>query len=143
MPNTTQSLDTTEDTATIAGELPEPSRRKQEDREVRFLWDLGDDPDGGVRQVVLSIMHHKHQRAGVFSATILNQTEQHTEFGVQKRMGSITDWTRIAAKHAARYSDAQLEQFAQEALARLTVLYVQDDKEGQHARSYFTKEVKA
>jgi hypothetical protein len=137
MPDTTQSLDTTEATTTAAGELVEPSRCSQKDREVRFVWDLGDDPEGGVRQVVLSIMHHKHQRAGAFSATILNQTEAKTRFGVSQRMGAVTDWTRIASKHAARYSSAQLEQFAAEALARLRALYVQDDPEGQHTRSYF------
>jgi hypothetical protein len=143
MPDTTQSPDTTQDTAVVGGELADPSRRSQEDREVRFVWDLGDDPEGGVRQVVLSIMHHKGQRGGAFSATILNQTEQQAEFGVEQRMGAITDWTRIASKPVARYSAAQLEQFAKEALDRLRVLYGQDDKEGRHARSYFTREVKA
>lgn len=143
MPDTPQSPDTTQDTATIDGELAEPTRRSQEEREVRFVWDLGDDPEGGVRQVVLSIMYHKHQRGGAFSATILNQTEQDTGRGVEQRMGAITDWTRIASTPVARYSAAQLEQFAQEALDRLRVLYVQDDKEGRHARSYFTREVQA
>lgn len=137
MPDTPQSPDATHDTTAEVGELAEPSR-SQNGREVRFVWDLGDDPEGGVRQVVLSIMHHKHQRGGAFSATILNQSEQHTSHGVEQRMGAITNWTRIASKHVARYTAGQLEQFAQEALDRLRVLYVQDDKEGQHARSYFT-----
>jgi hypothetical protein len=133
---TTESSDTTQDTTTVS-ELSEPSRRVKDDREVRFVWDLGDDPEGGVRQVVLSIDHHKHRRGGGFSATILNQTEQKTEFGVEQRMGSITDWTRIAAKPVARYSDTQLEQFAAEALERLRALYAQEDPEGEHARSFF------
>jgi len=140
MPHASQSPDATHDTTAERGELAEPSRRSQEDRKVRFVWDLGDDPEGGVRQVVLSIMHHKHQRDGEFSATIRNQTEETTEFGVEQRMGAITDSTRIASKRVARYSSTQLEQFAQEAIDRLRVLYVQDDEEGQHARSYFTRQ---
>lgn len=138
MPDTPQSPDATHDTTAEVGELAEPSRRSQDGREVRFVWDLGDDPEGGVRQVVLSIMHHKYQRGGAFSATILNQTEQKTRFGVERRMGALTDWTQILSKQVSRYTAAQLEQFAQEALDRLRVLYVQDDKEGQDARSYFT-----
>jgi hypothetical protein len=137
MPDTPQSP-ATEDTAPVGVELAAPSRRSQDGREVRFVWDLGDDPEGGVRQVVLSITHHKYQRGGAFTAKLLNQTEEKTRFGVEQRMGALTDWTQIASKHVARYTAAQLEQFAQEALDRLRVLYVQDDKEGEDARSRFT-----
>jgi hypothetical protein len=139
MPDTTQpSAATTEDTAPVGGELAEPSRRSQEGREVKFVWDLGDDPEGGVSQVVLSITHHKYRRGGAFTATILNQAEEKTQFGVERRMGEITDWTQILSKQVARYTAPQLEQFAQEALDRLRVLYVRDDEEGEQARSRFT-----
>jgi len=138
MPDTPKAPDTT-DTAPVGVELAEPSRRSQDSREVKFVWDLGDDPEGGVRQVVLSIMHHKYQRGGAFTAQLLNQTEEKTRFGVEQRMGSITDWTQILSKQVARYSNAQLEQFATEALDRLRVLYGQDDGAGEHTRSRFTR----
>jgi hypothetical protein len=95
--------------------LRDPDRRLPDGRELRLVWDLGADPEGGTRQAVLSIGHHKKRRGGSFTATLLNQTEE----GNEQRMGAVTDWKRIAQAPAARYSARQLEEFADTALAAL------------------------
>ena len=82
---------------------------------MKLVWDLQPDPEGGTRQAVLSIGHHKNRRGGSFTATLLNQTED----GNVQRMGAITDWKRIAEAPAARYSARQLQEFADTALAAL------------------------
>jgi hypothetical protein len=105
------------------------------EREVTFVWNLAADPDGGERQVVLSIMHHSKGRGGgAFSATVLNRTERHTAFGTEQSMGAITDWTRIASEPVSRYSQSRLDQFAQTALETFGELYGQGDEQ---ARRYF------
>ena len=117
--------------AQITGQqLRDPDRTDRGEREITFVWDLGNDPDGGVRQAVLSITHHKGH-GGAFSATVLNRTERNTTFGIELEMGSVLEWTRIASV-AARYSDAQLKTFAASALGKLRGLYERGDEQALH-----------
>lgn len=138
MTSTQEPENTQEDIPTGAAALRDPDRTdrgESGEREVTFVWNLAADPDGGERQVVLSIMHHRGGRGGgSFSATVLNRTERHTAFGTEHSMGAITDWTRIASEPVSRYSQPRLEQFAQTALKTLRDLYGQRDEQ---TRSYF------
>ena len=132
MTSTQEPEDTKDDTPAGAGALRDPDRTDRGDggeREVTFVWNLAADPDGGERQVVLSIMHHSKGRGGAFSATVLNRTECHTAFGTEHSMGSISDWARIASESVSRYSQPRLEQFAQTALKTLRDLYEQGDEQ--------------
>jgi len=128
-------MSTSIDQNTGAGQrtLRDPDRTVPGDRETTFVWDLGEDPEGGTRQAILALVHHKHRRAGAFSATLLNRTEE----GCEQRMRAITTWARIAAEPVARYSGAQLERFAERALQRLRTMYGQDTDEARHVRGYF------
>jgi len=138
MPNPTAPQTEASEATQITGEqLRDPDRTDQDDREITFVWNLGEDPDGGTRQAVVRINHHKHARGGAFSAVLLNQTEQETSSVTEQRMGAITDWTRIADEPVARYSNAQLERFADGALERLRSVYGQDSHEGRLLRRYF------
>jgi hypothetical protein len=128
---------TDESTASEQDALRDPDRTVPGDRETTFVWDLGEDPDGGTRQAVRKINHHKKSRGGEFSATLLNQTEEETEFGVEQRMGSVLDWKCITTEAVARYSSARLEQFAEGALERLGTVYGQDSDEARSVRGYF------
>lgn len=111
----------------------EPDRKCAENREVRFVWDLGPDLDGGTRQAVLSIGYHKGQRGGSFTATMLNQTENRSE----RDMGSPLDWTRIAAWQVARYGHRALEDFAGVALSGLRVRLELGEGEEEDIARYF------
>jgi hypothetical protein len=124
------------DDQTGEGKLRDPDRTDHGEREITFVWDLGEDPDGGVRQTVLSIMHHKG-RPGAFSATVLNRTERKTPVGTSLEMGSVLEWTRIASAQVARYSDARLQTFAIAAYSKLHDLYEQGDEQ---ALRYFRVE---
>ena len=137
-PDKTQPSDQNDTATRVTGqELRDPDRTDHDDHEITFVWNLGEDPDGGVRQAVVRINHHKHARGGAFSATLLNQTEQKTLSATEQRMGEITDWTRIADEPVARYSNAQLERFADGALERVHSLYGQDSHEGRRVHGYF------
>lgn len=132
MTSTQEPESTRNDTPAGAGALRDPDRTDRGEggeREVTFVWNLAADPDGGERQVVLSIMHNSKGRGGAFSATVLNRTERHTGFGVEHSMGSISDWARIASEPVSRYSQPRLEQFAQTALKTLRDLYGQGDEQ--------------
>lgn len=126
---------TTSTTPTIppAGDLRDPDRTLNGDREVRFVWDLGEDPDGGTRQAVLSILHHINYPGGSFIATLLNQTEE----GAERRMGAITDWTWLPAQPVSRYSKRRLDEFAAQTLDTLRARYRQDDSQGRLVRRHF------
>ncbi len=128
---------TNESTAGEQDTLRDPDRTVPGDRETTFVWDLGEDPDGGTRQAVLTINHRKNRRGGEFIATLLNQTEEKTEFGVERRMGSALDWKYIAAKAHARYSSTRFGEFAEGALEWLRILYGQDSDESRSVRGYF------
>lgn len=131
MPNPTTPHTAASEVAQVTGgeKLRDPDRTDHDDREITFVWDLGEDLDGGARQVVLSIMHHKG-RGGAFSATVLNRTERKTTFGTEFEMGSVLEWTRIGSV-AARFSDTQLKTFAASALGKLQGLYEQGDEQAQ------------
>ncbi len=114
-------------------ELRDPDRRLTKDRAVTFVWDLGADPDGGTRQVILTVDHHMNSRGGSFIAMLLNQTED----GVVRRMGAITDWTKLAAQPVSRYSKRRLDEFAEQTLDTLRTRYRQDDSQGLLVRRHF------
>ena len=135
MTSTQEPENTEDDTLTALRDPDRTDRGESGEREVTFVWNLAADPDGGERQVVLSIMHHSKGRGGgSFSATVLNRTERHTGFGIEHSMGSITDWTRIASEPVSRYSQPRLDQFAQTALKTLRDLYGRGDEQ---AHRYF------
>jgi hypothetical protein len=82
------------------------------------VWDLGPDPDGGTRQAVLALSHHKGGAGqGHFVASLLNQTQD----GPCENMGSPFDWAKISVFPAPRYSESKLAVFAELALAALRV----------------------
>jgi hypothetical protein len=116
-----------------AGELRDPDRTLHQGREVRFVWDLAPDPEGGTRQAVLAILHHKHHRGGSFSTTLLNQTDRD---GTQLTC-PLTDWTRLATRPVSRYSRRLLDEFAKEALDALRARHRQADQAGVLARRHF------
>ena len=91
-------------------------------RSVTFVWTLGQDPEGGVRQAILTVSHHNDRPIGRFSAWLLNRTEEKTSFGLEQRMGPVNDWKIIASFPVARYSAARLKTASKDALARLRVL---------------------
>jgi hypothetical protein len=125
---------TAEDTTTAPNVLRDADRVVEGDRELTFVWDLGEDPEGGTYQAALSVGHHKHQRGGAFSATLLNRTEE----GNTIRMSDIlTSWARIDARSVPRYSKVGLEACAHEALTKLREKYGTDDDEGRLLTAYF------
>jgi hypothetical protein len=95
---------------------------EHDQRSVTFVWTLGEDPEGGVRQAILTVSHHNGRPTGRFSAWLLNRTEEKTDFGLEQRMGPVNDWTIIASFPVARYSAARLKTASQDALARLRAL---------------------
>jgi hypothetical protein len=95
---------------------------EHDQRSVTFVWTLGEDPEGGVRQAILTVSHHNGRPTGRFSAWLLNRSEEKTDFGLEQRMGSVTDWHIIASYPVARYSAARLKSASQDALARLRTL---------------------
>lgn len=113
--------------------LRDPDNTVSDGRTTTLLWNLGPDPEGGTRQVALSISHHISGRGGSFTATLMNRAED----GATTRMGATGDWTRIKVEPAARYSKTALERFTTAALEHLRALYSQDDEEGVNVRSYF------
>ncbi len=113
--------------------LRAPDRTETAERTTTFVWDLGPDPEGGIRQVVLSVSHHTGGRGGRFAATLMNRSED----GHEQRMGAITDWWSIKDEPVARYSKAAQERFAASALERLQTRYDQQDLEGEQVRGYF------
>lgn len=113
--------------------LRDPDREERGDREVTYVWDLGPDPDGGTRQTVLAVSHHRQSRGGAFSATILNRTQD----GSVTSMGDITTWLRIAAQATARYSKSGLDAFAASALRQLQDKYQGEDDESRLLQGYF------
>jgi hypothetical protein len=113
--------------------LRDPDCEERGDREVIYVWDLGADTDGGTRQTVLAVSHHRQARGGVFSATILNRTQD----GPVTSMGDITTWLRIAAQPTARYSKRELDAFAASALCQLQDKYQGEDDESRLLRGYF------
>lgn len=125
------SLSATPDQAPEA--LRAHDRLEHGERAVTYVWDLAEDPDGGTRQAILSINHHKHTRGGAFTATILNRTQD----GSETRMGDITTWMCLAAQPAARYSKRALEAFAADALRQLREKYRAGDDEGRPVHGYF------
>jgi len=98
------------------------------------------DPDGGTRQAILSVSHHKRGRGGgTFTATILNRTEDGSETG----MGDVTTWLCIVAQPTARYSQRGLDEFAADALGQLREKYQADEDDGQRLRRYFQPQAEA
>jgi hypothetical protein len=119
--------------------LRSADRIEHGDRERTYVWDLEPDPEGGTRQAVLSIMHHKYARGGAFTATVRNRTVNGNEIG----MGDITTFTRIAAQSTPRYSKPGLNEFAASALTALTEKYTGDGDESQLLRGYFQPQTDA
>lgn len=113
--------------------LRDPDREERGDREVTYVWDLGPDPDGGTRQTVLTVSHHRQARGGAFSATILNRTQD----GPVTSMGDITTWLRLAAQPTARYSKRGRDTFAAGALHQLKDKYQGEDDESRRLQGYF------
>jgi hypothetical protein len=107
--------------------LRDPDRKERGDRQVIYVWELGPDPDGGTRQTVLAISHHRQARGGAFSATIFNRTQD----GLVMRMGDITTWLRLAAQPVARYSKRRLDAFADDALRQLKDEYDGEDDQSR------------
>ncbi len=136
-PEKTQPSDQNDTATQVTRALRDPDRTDHDDHEITFVWSLGEDSDGGTRQAVVRINHHKHARGGAFSATLLNQTERKTPSVTEQCMGAITEWTRIADEPVARYSNTQLERFADGALERVRSLYGQDSHEGRRVRDHF------
>jgi hypothetical protein len=113
--------------------LRDANRVEEGKRELTFVWDLGEDPEGGTYQAILAASFHKHPRAGSFSATVLNRTED----GNEQRMGETTTWTHIHTLDVARYSRDALYAFAVDALNMLRRKYGIDDDEGRVLTGYF------
>jgi hypothetical protein len=113
--------------------LRDPDREERGDREVTYVWDLGPDPDGGTRQTVLTVSHHRQARGGAFSATVLNRTQD----GPVTTMGDITTWLRLAAQPTARYSKRGLDTFAASALRQLQDEYQGEIDESRRLQGYF------
>ena len=126
-----------ENTTAGHGALRDPDRTEYGEREITFVWDLGEDPDGGARQAILSILHHRHSRGGAFSAALLNRTERKTPFGTDREIGPVGEWTRIASARVARYSNARLKAFALAAYSNLHDRYEQGEEQ---ARRYFREQ---
>jgi len=120
--------------------LRDADRIEHDERRVTYVWDLEPDPDGGTRQAILSISHHKRGRGGgTFNATILNRTED----GNETRMGDVTSWLCIAAQPTARYSKRGLDVFAADAVGQLRAKHHSDDDDGQRLQRYFQPQADA
>jgi hypothetical protein len=108
--------------STVPTPLREHDYVEHDQRSVTFVWTLGEDPEGGVRQAILTVSHHNDRPTGRFSAWLLNRSEEKTDFGLEQRMGPVNDWQIIASFPVARYSAARLKTASQDALTRLRTL---------------------
>jgi hypothetical protein len=123
-PNTTQRDPL--NTVPADAQLRAPDRVKRRDREISYEWELAGNEDGGVRLAVLSVMHHKRQPGGYFSASVLNQTVKEMGFMTERSFSPLSA-TRVSVEPVARFSAKRLDEFATTALERLGALYQQGD----------------
>lgn len=110
--------------------LADPEHTVRRDRHIQYEWEISRDDEGKRRLAVLSILHHKGgaRRPGYFAASLRNEDEETRPTLGPVRSFLVLSGLSVCREEVPRFSQKQMDRFAQTALARLGGLYRQHDE---------------